>query len=222
MKQFTHIIFDLDGTLLDTIPELLFNLNKTFNELGLKGNFNEVEMASFLGSGKDEQIRRAMKARNIKEVEFANINRLLSVYYAQNTIGKTTVFKGVLETIKALKARNIPLYVATNKPQNVALSVVDHFFGSDTFLVVRGDYGDGIVKPNPLFLKTVIDVIGSGENVHPLFVGDSMIDYKAAKNANLTTAIVPHGYDESVLKIVDKKLILLKSFKDILTLASLN
>ncbi len=218
MKRFTHLIFDLDGTLLDTIQELLFNLNKTFKELGLKGDFNEAEMASFLGSGKDEQIKRAMKARSIKDVEFSNINRVLSHYYAQNAIGKTKVFNEVLPTIAALKEKNIPLYVATNKPQEVALLVVDHFFGANTFLIIRGDYGDGIVKPNPLFLKSIVDVIGVGEHVNPLFIGDSMIDYLSAKSVGMCAAIVPHGYDASVLEVSDPRLIHLRSFKDILEL----
>lgn len=217
MGPFTHLIFDLDGTLLDTIPELLFNLNKTFKELNLPGEFNAKEMASFIGSGKDEQIRRAMKARKIKATKFNEINALLSHYYAQNAIGRTKVFPGINDVLGRLQSANIKLYVATNKPHAIAQEVVTHFFGDTTFLLVRGDKGDGIVKPNPLFLSGMLKAL----KIDPesaLFIGDSMIDYYAAKNAGLMCAIVPHGYDEAVLKIKDPRLLLLKNISDLLTL----
>lgn len=217
MARFSHIIFDLDGTLLDTIPDLLFNLNRTFWELGLPGNFNEREMASFIGSGKDEQIRRALRARRLKECHFAVVNSLLTTYYGQNTDTYTKIFPNVLETLEELKKEGVQLYVATNKPQAVARQVVTHFFGEDTFITVRGDKGDGIVKPNPKFLESVISTINAPkENI--LFVGDSQVDFLSAKNVGIKAAIVPHGYDKNVLLLSDRHLILLKSFKDILTL----
>ncbi len=217
MARFSHIIFDLDGTLLDTIPDLLYNLNRTFKELGLPGNFNAREMATFLGSGKDEQIKRALRARRLKESHFAAVNCLLTTYYAANTATYTKIFPDVLETLEELKKEGVQLYVATNKPQAVARQVVTHFFGEDTFITVRGDKGDGIVKPNPKFLESVISTINAPkENI--LFVGDSQVDFLSAKNVGIKAAIVPHGYDKNVLLLSDRHLILLKSFKDILTL----
>ncbi|MDY0214532.1 MAG: HAD-IA family hydrolase [Bacilli bacterium] len=217
MAKYKHIIFDLDGTLLDTIPDLLFNLNRTFKELGLPGGFNSEEMASFIGSGKDEQIRRALKARWLKESHFADVNALLTKYYAQNTDSYTKVFPGVNETLEALKKAGVKLYVATNKPENVAKDVVKRFFGEDTFLIVRGDKGDGIIKPNPKFLGSVTKAIEDPLDTI-LFVGDSHVDFLSAKNAGMNAAIVPHGYDKNVLLLSDKGLHFLKNFKDILLL----
>jgi phosphoglycolate phosphatase len=104
--SYKHVIFDLDGTLLDTIPDLLYNLNRTFSELGLPGKFSEAEMATFLGSGKDEQIRRALTARHLNHDKyFAKVNALLSVYYVQNNHNHTQIFKGIPETLDYLKKK---------------------------------------------------------------------------------------------------------------------
>ena len=215
MPKFTHLIFDLDGTLLHTLPELLYNINLTFAKLGLPGAFNEAEMATFIGSGKDEQIRRAMRARNIPETEFERINALLSVLYAENTTNLTQPFPGVNEVLAALKAKNIPLYVATNKPESIAKDVVKHFFGSDYFLLVRGDRGDGIIKPDPHFLGSLVEELNV-DLQELLFVGDSSVDFLTAKNAGVQCVIVPHGYDSTVLAVSDPGLIKLAHFKDLL------
>lgn len=215
MSKFTHFIFDLDGTLLDTIHELLYNMNLTFKALGLTGNFSPEEMATFIGSGKDEQIRRAMRARNIEETYFNEINRILSGLYEQNTTERTIIFEGVSEVLNYLKAHNYPLYVATNKPESIALDVVKHFFGEHFFRVVRGDRGDGIVKPDPRFLGSLIAEIDVARE-HILFVGDSTVDFLTAKNADVKCAIVPYGYDVKVFEIVDHDLIKLTKFTDIL------
>lgn len=212
---YSHIIFDLDGTLLDTIPDLVYNMNRTFKELGLFGHFTDKEMATFIGSGKDEQIRRALKARMLSEKHFPQVNELLSKYYAQNTDTYTKVFPEVQTTLETLKKRGITLVVATNKPEAIAKDVVKSFFPSDMFLMVRGDRGDGIIKPNPKFLGSVVTQL----QVEPqciLFVGDSSVDFLAAKNAGIRCAIVAHGYDKNVLNLKDKGLYFLKRFADLL------
>ena len=217
MARFTHLIFDLDGTLLHTLPELLFNMNETFAALGLQGSFTEEEMATFIGNGKDEQIRRAMRARGIPATKFSEINALLSVYYAQKTVSRTKPFTGVESLLNTLKTRNIPVYVATNKPEHIAIDVVNHFFANIPFLLVRGDKGDGIIKPEPAFLGSVIKTINTPkENI--LFIGDSMVDYLTAKNAGITCAIVAHGYDKSVFTVSDPQLIFLERMEDLLRL----
>ena len=212
---YSHIIFDLDGTLLDTIPDLVFNMNRTFKELGLFGHFTDKEMATFIGSGKDEQIRRALKARMLSEKHFPEVNELLSKYYAQNTDTYTKVFPEVQKTLETLKKRGVALIVATNKPEAIAKDVVKSFFPPDMFIIVRGDRGDGIIKPNPKFLGSVITQL----QVDPqsiLFVGDSSVDFLAAKNAGIRCAIVAHGYDKNVLSLKDKGLYFLKRFSDLL------
>lgn len=212
---YSHIIFDLDGTLLDTIPDLVFNLNRTFKELGLFGHFTDKEMATFIGSGKEEQIRRALKARMLGDKHFAQVNELLSKYYAQNTDTYTKVFPEVKNTLETLKKRGVTLIVATNKPEPIAQDVVKSFFPEGTFLLVRGDRGDGIIKPNPKFLGSLVKQL----KVDPqmiLFVGDSSVDFLAAKNAGIRCAIVPHGYDKNILTIKDKGLFFLKKFSDLL------
>jgi len=139
------------------------------------------------------------------------------VYYAKNTNTYTEIFPGIKETLAELKARGVKLYVATNKPDHVAKDVVRHYFGDNVFIKVRGDKGDGIIKPNPKFLNAIIKNINDPlETI--MFVGDSYVDYMSAKNAGVKCAIVPHGYDQKVLNIKDKGVIFLKKVTDIISL----
>jgi phosphoglycolate phosphatase len=143
------------------------------------------------------------------------VNELLSKYYAQNTDTYTKVFPEVQTTLETLKKRGVALIVATNKPEAIAKDVVKSFFPPDMFKIVRGDRGDGIIKPNPKFLGSVIAQL----QVDPqsiLFVGDSSVDFLAAKNAGIRCAIVAHGYDKNVLSLKDKGLYFLKRFSDLL------
>lgn len=215
---YKHFIFDLDGTLLDTLPDLLLNLNSTFRDLNLPGNFSAEEMATFLGSGKDTQIRRALNARDLDfDTHFARINALLSVYYERNTHNKTQVFPGIKEVLSELKVRGAKLYVATNKPVYATCTVIAHYFTSDTFLIVRGEEGDGIRKPDTLFFETIMNEINDPLST-VLLVGDSDVDYKSAKNLGIKCAIVPHGYDLKVREIKDKDLIFLDKVSDLTSL----
>jgi phosphoglycolate phosphatase-like HAD superfamily hydrolase len=86
---------------------------------------------------------------------------------------------------------------------------------------VRGDKGDGIIKPNPKFLNAITKNISDPLDTI-LFVGDSNVDYLSAKNAGVMCAIVPHGYDHKVLTIKEKGIIFLKKVSDIHDLIAVN
>lgn len=212
--MFKHMIFDLDGTIVDTVPDLAFNLNTTFKELNLRGDFSHEEVTTFLGSGKDEQIRRALRARNYGEDKFSAVNKLLTHYYAINVDVYTKPFENVVKTLEALKKRGITLYVATNKPENVALIVANKFF-ANLFTIVRGDKGDGIVKPHASFLNSILSSIKSDQD-KVLFIGDSYVDYLTGKGAGLPVALVKHGYDPSVFNKISSDTIILSSFEQLL------
>ena len=127
------------------------------------------------------------------------------------------MYEGVLETLKNLEERGTKLYIATNKPEHVAKDIVPLYFPDNHFIMVRGDRGDGIVKPNPKFLQSVKEIIHS-PITDILFVGDSHIDFLSAKNIGMKCAIVPHGYDSFVLTLKEDSLITLKSFSDLLNM----
>lgn len=218
MQQYKYLIFDLDGTLLDTVPLLLYNLNLTFKSLNLTGDFSLTEMMSFIGSGKEEQINRALRARNYDiTAHFAAVNELLTYHYDRNVTSNTTAFPKVHETLAFLKANKCKLYIATNKPEHIARPIVTHFFG-DTFVDVRGDLGDGLIKPQPEFLRAFI-AKHAINTLETLYIGDSTVDYLTAKNAGLPFVLVSHGYDKPLLQNVPKNVHLVTNFSEIIKLA---
>lgn len=218
MQQYKYLIFDLDGTLLDTVPLLLYNLNLTFKSLNLTGDFSISEMMSFIGSGKEEQINRALRARNYDiATHFAAVNELLTYHYDRNVTSNTTPFPEVNKTLEVLKAHKCKLYIATNKPEHIARPIVTHFFG-ETFIDVRGDLGDGLIKPQPEFLSAFI-VKHNINALETLYIGDSTVDYLTAKNAGIPFVLVSHGYDKPLLQSVPENVMLITNFSEIIKIA---
>lgn len=190
--KYKAVIFDMDGTLLETIYDLQDNLNYTFKSLGLNGDFTRREMETFLGSGKKVQILRALSARNYSHNLLPQIDRKLSEVYAENISNKTHPYEGMLEVLEKLAKNNIIALCLTNKPHFVALEVADHYFGK-LLIDTRGDKGDGITKPNPLMLNEFMKKHGlSKEEV--LYVGDSDIDMATANNSEIDNVFVTYGY----------------------------
>ncbi|HZJ89108.1 MAG TPA: HAD-IA family hydrolase [Bacilli bacterium] len=217
MRKYNYLIFDLDGTLLDTVPELRNNLNLAFRDVNLKADFTDDEVMSFLGSGKAVQIKRALKARNYDEkTHFAAVDAALTKYYAENIVALTKPFPGVEKTLEMLANAGYTLFIATNKPHDIALRVVDHFFG-DTFTFIKGDAGDGITKPRKEFLEVFVKKYGVKPS-EALYIGDSEIDYLTAKNAGISCVLLNYGYDKPFLARKEFTAKLIDEFKEILNL----
>lgn len=205
------VIFDLDGTLLDTIPDLVDNLNYTFKHLNLSGDFTFAEMETFIGSGKKQQIIRALSSRNYDLSHYSAVNDKLSEVYAGNISSKTKPFEGVEKLLIALKDKGIKIICLTNKPHDVALEVIDHYF-PNTFDFVLGDRGNGIVKPDKRLLDSVLTTFNLTNN-QALYVGDSDVDMETANNSNVTSVFVTYGYTRlSKVEIHNPKIVVNNAF----------
>lgn len=190
--KYNAVIFDLDGTLLHTLEDLLDNLNFAFEKLGLNGNFNREEMESFLGSGKKAQMERALQSRGYSLDLIPALDELLSVRYELNAENKTRPFDGIIDLLNYLKAHQIKAICLTNKPHNVAVKVIDRYFAG----LIEATYGvkdDGIVKPNPILVEQTL-AKHSLKAEETLYVGDSDIDMLTAKNGHLDGVFVTWGY----------------------------
>jgi len=187
------VIFDLDGTLVDSAPDIRASVNKMLVEEGLP----ELDLAtviSFIGNGLPVLVQRVMARFRIADAEFARLSaRILEIYNASAS-EYTVTYEGVRQVLDALKAKGVRLGVCSNKPKEPAMHVLEGLDLSKYFdLVVGGDTFD-TRKPDPLpLLKT----IGETAIQDVLYVGDSEVDAETALRAQVTFALFTEGYRKS-------------------------
>lgn len=186
------VAFDLDGTLVDSAPDLHGVANAVLAEEGV-APISMAEARSFIGEGAPNFVARMRMARGIPDSEQA---RLLAAYLARydGAVARTVVYPGVGEALMALRAGGTRLAVCTNKPERPALSVLRHFGLLHFFNAVIGGDSMNLRKPDPAPLLAALARAGSGTRV---FVGDSEIDAQAARAANVPFLLYTEGYRKS-------------------------
>lgn len=178
-----HCIFDLDGTLLNTITTITYYVNGLFAREGLRP-ITEDECKIFVGDGAYQLIKRAANSRGV--TDGGEILRLLSEYnssYHSSPLYLTTPYEGITETLSSLSALGIRASVLSNKPDVAAVAVVSHFFGG-SFELVRGGREGVPLKPAPDALLSMLRELGITPD-ECLFVGDTSVDILTAKNAGV-------------------------------------
>ena len=193
MKKYKVVIFDLDGTLLDTLKGITDAVNLTFKDLGYNVQHDYVTAKSFIGSGAMEFVKRAMKGMDLTFEEADKIGKRFLVNYQKLQKGASSPFLGVNELLIDLKKNGYKVAIASNKPQSLLDEIVDDKFPNIEFDVRFGQRKDVPVKPDP----TVINIIREMLNVSKeecLYVGDSEYDYLTARNAGIDSMIVKYGY----------------------------
>lgn len=194
-RPFSAVIFDLDGTLIHSLPDLTVAINRLLAEEG-RAALAEAEVAPMVGDGAGVLVSRAFDARGGlpgPEVE-PYLARFLA-HYEPNATRLTRPWEGVIETLQALRARGMALAVCTNKPSAATHAVLqdlelDHFFA----VVIGGDDTPAL-KPDAAHVDAVLDRLGIGHD-QAVFVGDSINDVLAAKGARLRCIIVGFGYSK--------------------------
>ncbi|WP_062017650.1 phosphoglycolate phosphatase [Aureimonas sp. AU4] len=188
------VLFDLDGTLIDSLPDIHAALNETLASLG-EPPFTPEAVARMVGGGVEVLIRRAFEALD-KEIDPASAGKIaeryLAIYSARST-ELTTLNAGASLTVRELQARGVRLGVVTNKPEAETHAVLSHF-GLDGLMdvVVGGDAGPR-KKPEPDLLILACTRLGM-EPGEALFVGDSENDVEAALAAAMPVVAVRGGY----------------------------
>ena len=193
-------IFDLDGTLTDTLESLTYSVNATLHELGLS-QITDEQCKAFVGSGARKLIERSLKAAG--DPGLLRVEEAMEVYgriFKKNCTYHVKPYEGIVEMLAALKEHGVQLAVLSNKPHVQTQDVIATFFEKDTFVSVQGQQEGIPRKPDP----TAIFMIAKNLNVSAeecLYIGDSDVDMKTGCAAGVTTIGVSWGFrSKDVLK----------------------
>jgi len=199
--QFTDkqlLIFDLDGTLVDSAPDLANAINQMLITIG-RVPFSSDMIRSWVGNGAHTLVSRALSGDSVIASDLTPevVNQALDVFlaiYRDNVCIDSVLYPQVLATLRELKKRQYRLAIVTNKPLEFVAPILQHLGLSDIFEQILG--GDSLAKkkPDPLPLKHLSELLGIAP-MHCLMVGDSKNDIVAAKRANIQSVGVTYGYN---------------------------
>lgn len=185
-------IFDLDGTLLDTLDDLADAMNDALTAQGFPAHPAD-DYKLMIGNGVTNLAKRALPPDRQEMLE--NTLCLMRKNYAQNAINKTKPYDGILETLRNLRQNGLKLAVLTNKDQNFSVMIVEHYFGRDTFELIWGAIVGRPIKPDPAALYELLARLNVPQK-QAVFIGDSGVDMDVARAANVDSVGVTWGFRE--------------------------
>jgi len=183
------VIFDLDGTLIHSLPDIAAAMNRALKQYGLP-TFEENEYKYKVGNGVLKLTERAIGERRDL---FEQVKQAYMADYAENNCVNTRPFRGVPELLRELNARSIPICVLTNKDQRDAETILAHYFPDISFAMVRGRVEGVPLKPDPTGALLLASGIGASP-AECLYVGDTSTDMNCGGRAGMETVGVLWGY----------------------------
>ena len=201
MKQKFTILFDLDGTLVDTAPDLMLAHNHVMKKFGYPTKSTE-DIRNLVGKGAGALIGRSIWGQAKKEFskvldekikdemvkEFVN-------FYGKNIVNESTLINGVKEFLRWCKEENISMAVCTNKQEYLSNDLLKKIGIYDFFEYVAGSDTFDYCKPDPRHLTNVVEIL-DGDIKKTIMIGDSETDANAAKAAEIPVILLENGYTE--------------------------
>ena len=185
------VIFDLDGTLLNTIDDLGYACNYALAQTGFPTHPIEAYPA-MVGNGISNLIRRALPETERNDETVARLREFFVPYYNEHNCDQTRPYDGIPQLLSTLRAKGHTLAVASNKYQAATEKIVRHFF-PDTFDCILGER-DGIPrKPDPQIVADILSAVASKASL-PLYIGDSLVDRDTALNARVPFVACSWGF----------------------------
>ena len=201
MKQKFTILLDLDGTLVDTAPDLMLAHNHVMRKFGYPTKSTE-DIRNLVGKGAGALIGRSIWGQAKKEFskvldekikdemvkEFVN-------FYGKNIVNESTLVTGVKDFLKWCKEQNISMAVCTNKQEHLSNDLLKKIGIYDFFEYVAGSDTFDYCKPDPRHLTSVVEIL-DGDVKKTIMIGDSETDANAAKAAEIPVILLENGYTE--------------------------
>jgi phosphoglycolate phosphatase len=189
LSKVRALIFDLDGTLIDSKQDLIHSVNAMLRELGRR-ELAEETISGYIGHGAPQLVTRALGDGCTEEERQRALQFFLS-YYELHKMDTTCAYPGVPETLE--KLASIPMTVLTNKPVRISVRILDAMGLSKYFRAIYGGNSFETKKPDPLGARTILRELGA-EPSEVLLVGDSEVDVQTARNAGTLAAAVNYGF----------------------------
>ena len=191
MKNYNHIIFDLDGTLSDPgigiTNSIMYSLKKFGIEAERSALFKFIgpplreSFSVYYGFGKDQAEQAVVYYRE---------------YFSEKGMYENELYPGIYELLAELSLRNRKLYVATSKPQEYSLRILEHFGILQFFTLVSGSNMDGTMSAKSDLINRIVPLINDSELIETIMIGDRRYDIEGAKHHNIDSAAVLYGYGE--------------------------
>ncbi len=186
------IIFDLDGTLLNTIADLAHSTNFALESNGFPTHEIE-EYKYFVGNGINKLFERALPEGEKSEENIAKVRNVFLVHYDRHNADHSRPYEGMVELLEQLQKKGIKLAVASNKYQAATEKLVPHFFPTVSFVAILGQREGINPKPNPTIVHDILSVANVTKE-ETLYVGDSNVDMQTAINSGVDACGVAWGF----------------------------
>ncbi len=186
-------IFDLDGTLTDTIDSLAYSVGETLKEMGLKP-ITKAQCQSFVGNGAKYLLDKSLQAAG--DTDAGRLNEAMEIYgriFDENCTYHVTAYRGIERMIEKLKEKEVKLAVLSNKPHRQTVKVAQEIFGGDVFDALQGQQEGIPRKPSPEGIYAILEKLGVSKE-ECLYVGDSEVDVATGTAAGTMTVSVAWGF----------------------------
>jgi phosphoglycolate phosphatase len=191
------VIFDLDGTLIDSKLDLAHAVNATRRFMGQTPLEHDL-VYSYVGNGAPVLIRRTLGPEATEE-DVARALEYFLAYYRDHKLDYTVLYPGVAETLDALDAEGVRMAVLTNKPVRISNAILEGLGVAPRFFRVFGGNSFDQKKPHPVGVETLMTEAGV-QQAATLMVGDSAVDIQTARNAGIKACGVTYGFQPDTLQ----------------------
>ncbi|MCI1647205.1 MAG: HAD family hydrolase [Bacteroides sp.] len=186
------IIFDLDGTLLNTIADLAQSTNHALRILGYPTH-EEPAYKFMVGNGINKLFERALPEQERNETNILRVRKEFIPYYDLHNADKSMPYPGISQLLDTLQDKGYQIAVASNKYQSATTKLIKHYFPKIHFSAVLGQREGVPAKPDPSVIYEILSSTGkSKEDI--LYIGDSAVDMQTARNAGVTSCGVTWGF----------------------------
>ena len=190
MGRYHTVLFDMDGTILDTLDDLTDSVNHTLRQLGYPERTRE-EVRAYLGYGSRRLIELAL-GETVEPKTVDEAFRIYRAWYGAHTQIKTKPYDGITDIMRTLRARGIRVAVASNKPEAMVKKLCEYHFPGLVDAAV-GDVDGRARKPQPDMINAVLERLGASRS-GAVYIGDTEVDVQTAQNARLPVIAVGWGF----------------------------
>jgi len=183
------LIFDLDGTLIDSKLDLVHSVNATLREL-TRPELPEEIISSYIGNGAPVLVAKSL-GPDAPPAELDRALKFFLTHYEAHKMDNTCAYPGVAEALEHLSA--MPMAVLTNKPERISVRILEALGLAKYFRAIYGGNTFSTKKPDPLGIHTILREFSARPN-EALLIGDSAVDVQTARNAGILSAIVNYGF----------------------------